>query len=159
MSAMSRTRQRECLAQRGKRRKGRQKSVVRNYVAEMGNNLWSTKFPAFAKLDATRRKEYWSKIFKAYKSMYAKASAQPETKEDDTRAEQLVAMTEKVYERKHVYQTEVFQLQDLCISENGTVSGTVKAKHDVKRLGCAVASQRITRVQKEREINKSPGKG
>eukprot|EP00966_Prymnesium_polylepis_P195335 4527535-Prymnesium_polylepis.1 len=31
------------------------------------------------------------------------ASAQPETKEDDTRAEQLVAMTEKVYERKHVY--------------------------------------------------------
>ena len=70
MSAMSRTRQRECLAQRGKRRKGRQKSGVRNDVAEMGNNLWSTKFPAFAKLDATRRKEYWSKIFKAYKSMY-----------------------------------------------------------------------------------------
>jgi hypothetical protein len=31
--------------------------VVRNYVAEMGNNLWSTKFLAFAKLDATRRKE------------------------------------------------------------------------------------------------------
>eukprot|EP00966_Prymnesium_polylepis_P113029 2614319-Prymnesium_polylepis.1 len=26
-------------------------------------------------------------------------------------------MTEKVYERKHVYQTEVFQLQDMCISE------------------------------------------
>ena len=66
MSAMSRTRQRECLAQRGKRRKGRQKSVVRNYVAEVGNywRRW-----AFAKLDATRRKEYWSKIVKAYKSM------------------------------------------------------------------------------------------
>jgi hypothetical protein len=30
-------------------------------------------------------------------------------------------MTEKMYERKHVYQTEVFQLQDLCISENGMV--------------------------------------
>ena len=36
---MSRTRQRECLAQRGKRWKGRQNSVVRNYVAEM-DNLW-----------------------------------------------------------------------------------------------------------------------
>ena len=35
MSAMSRTRERECLAQRGKRRKGKQKSSVRNYVAEM----------------------------------------------------------------------------------------------------------------------------
>eukprot|EP00966_Prymnesium_polylepis_P120574 2786328-Prymnesium_polylepis.1 len=35
----------------------------------MGNNLWSAKFPAFAKLDATRRKKYWSKIFNAYKSM------------------------------------------------------------------------------------------
>ena len=89
MSAMSSTRQRECLAQRGKRRKGRQNTVVRNYVAEMGNNLWSTKYPAFAKLDAVRRKDYWSKIFKAYKSLYAKASAEPETEVDEERAEQL----------------------------------------------------------------------
>ena len=39
MSQMSRSRQRECLAQRGKRRAGGQKGSVRNYVAEMGNNL------------------------------------------------------------------------------------------------------------------------
>ena len=40
MYEMSRTRQRECLAQRGKRRRGGQKRSVRNYVAELGNNRW-----------------------------------------------------------------------------------------------------------------------
>jgi hypothetical protein len=40
MVQMSRERQRMCLAQRGVRRKGKQKNLVRNYVAEMGNNLW-----------------------------------------------------------------------------------------------------------------------
>ena len=45
LSYMSRTRERECLAQRGKRRQGRQKSVARNYVAEMANNRWTTKYP------------------------------------------------------------------------------------------------------------------
>ena len=38
MVQMSRERQRMCLAQRGVRRKGKQKNLVRNYVAEMGNN-------------------------------------------------------------------------------------------------------------------------
>ena len=38
LSYMSRTRERECLAQRGKRRKGRQRSVARNYVLEMAYN-------------------------------------------------------------------------------------------------------------------------
>ena len=46
MSKMSRERQRMCLAQRGVRRKGVQKNAVRNYVAEMANNLWQTKYPA-----------------------------------------------------------------------------------------------------------------
>ena len=45
MATMSRQRQRICLAQRGTRRKGRQKDLVRNYVAEMANNLWATKYP------------------------------------------------------------------------------------------------------------------
>ena len=40
LSYMSRTRERECLAQRGKRRKGRQRRVARNYVSEMANNRW-----------------------------------------------------------------------------------------------------------------------
>jgi hypothetical protein len=44
MSTMSRERQRMCLAQRGKRRKGVQKNAVRNYVAEMANILWATKY-------------------------------------------------------------------------------------------------------------------
>jgi len=63
MSQMSRTRQRECLAQRGQRRAGGQKGSVRNYVAEMGNNLWPHKFPAFAKLEPLKQKQYWSTIF------------------------------------------------------------------------------------------------
>ena len=46
MSEKSRTRQRECLAQRGKRRKGGDKVSVRNYVAELGNNRWMHKYPA-----------------------------------------------------------------------------------------------------------------
>jgi hypothetical protein len=91
LSYMSRTRQRECLAQRGKRRQGRQKSVARNYVAEMANNRWATKYPAFAKLDASRRREYWSTVFKGHKTMYAQASKPTETEEDEQRAEDLVA--------------------------------------------------------------------
>ena len=51
LSYISRTRERECLAQRGKRRKGRQRSVARNYVSEMANNRWETKYPAFARSD------------------------------------------------------------------------------------------------------------
>ena len=39
MSHMSRTRKRECLAQRGKRRAGVQKSSVRNYVADVHGAL------------------------------------------------------------------------------------------------------------------------
>ena len=175
MSAMSRTRQRECLAQRGKRRKGRQNTVVRNYVAEMGNNLWSTKYPAFAKLDAVRRKDYWSKIFKAYKSLYAKASAEPETEVDEERAEQLVAQTEKVYQRDHVYRTEVFQLQDLCIGEKedinralvlhsaiGLIQSTAarvgmftKTRHDAKTARWSKEHPMRVKVRREIESSKS----
>ena len=50
MSEKSRTRQRECLAQRGKRRKGGDKVSVRNYVAELGNNRWVHKYPALRPL-------------------------------------------------------------------------------------------------------------
>ena len=74
MAKMSRERQRMCLAQRGKRRKGVQKGSVRNYVAEMGNNLWDTKYPAFGKLPDAEQKRYWAQIFGAYKRMYAAAS-------------------------------------------------------------------------------------
>ena len=91
MSQMSRTRQRECLAQRGQRRAGGQKGSVRNYVAEMGNNLWPHKFPAFAKLEPLKQKQYWSTIFTAYAAMYAAASQAASTEEDEERAEQLVA--------------------------------------------------------------------
>ena len=63
MSKMSRERQRMCLAQRGKRRKGVQKNSVRNYVAEMANNLWATKYPAFGQLEPSVQKAYWAKIF------------------------------------------------------------------------------------------------
>ena len=91
MSQMSRTRQRECLAQRGTCRKGNQKSSVRNYVAEMGNNLWVRKYPAFAKIDPVKQKQYWSTIFTAYGAMYKSASQAKDSKEDEERAEQLVA--------------------------------------------------------------------
>ena len=73
MSTMSRERQRMCLAQRGKRRKGVQKNAVRNYVAEMANNLWETKYALFGQLEDSVKKKYWSTIFTAYKSMYAAA--------------------------------------------------------------------------------------
>lgn len=102
MSQMSRSRQRECLAQRGMRRAGGQKGSVRNYVAEMGNNLWPRKYSAFAKLEPLEQKQYWSTIFTAYSAMYASASQAVSTEEDEERAEQLVAQTEEVYKRKHV---------------------------------------------------------
>ena len=91
MSQMSRSRQRECLAQRGMRRAGGQKGSVRNYVAEMGNNLWPRKYSAFAKLEPLEQKQYWSTIFTAYSAMYASASQAASTEEDEQRAEQLVA--------------------------------------------------------------------
>ena len=95
MSHMSRTRERACLAQRGERREERQKSVAKNYVSEMGNNLWATKYPAFAKVSKLEQKAYWSAIFGAHKSMFAKASAQPETEDDEKRADQLVAQVRR----------------------------------------------------------------
>ena len=36
---------------RGKRRQGGQRSVVKNYVSEMANNLWDTKYPEFGELE------------------------------------------------------------------------------------------------------------
>ena len=80
-----------CLAQRGKRREGGQKGSVRNYVAEMGNNLWPRKYPAFAKLEPLEQREYWSTIFTAYAAMYASASQPATSIEDEDRAEQRVA--------------------------------------------------------------------
>ena len=80
-----------CLAQRGKRREGGQKGSVRNYVAEMGNNLWPRKYPAFAKLEAIKQKQFWSDVFTAYAAMYASASQAAVTEEDEEHAEQLVA--------------------------------------------------------------------
>lgn len=127
MSKMSRERQRMCLAQRGVRRKGVQKNAVRNYVAEMANNLWQTKYPAFGELSVAARREYWSTIFRAYKAMYASASAPAATMEDEERAEQLVAQTEEVYKRQHVYRTEIFQLQDLFIGEQESIESVHEA--------------------------------
>ena len=70
---------------------GGQKSSVCNYVAEMGNNLWPTKYPAFAKLEPLEQKEYWSRIFTAYVAIYASASQPATSGVDEDRAEQLVA--------------------------------------------------------------------
>ena len=80
-----------CLAQRGKRREGGQKGSVRNYVAEMGNNLWPRKYPAFATLEPLEQREDWSTIFTAYAAMYASASQPATSIEDEDRAEQRVA--------------------------------------------------------------------
>ena len=91
MSQQSRTRQRECLTQRGTRRQGGQKGSVRNYVAELANNRWSQKYPAFGKLEPLKQKRYWSTIFAAYAALYKAASQPADTKEDEERAEQLVA--------------------------------------------------------------------
>jgi len=121
MAVQSRERQRMCLAQRGTMREGRQRSVVRNYVAEMGNNWWATKYPAFGALEPAVRRAYWGSIFGAYKAMYAVASAPANDEAEEARAAQLVAQTEAVYRRKHVYRTEVFQLQDLFIGEKERV--------------------------------------
>ena len=122
MSKMSRQRQRMCLAQRGTRRKGVQKNSVRNYVAEMANNLWDWKYPSFGKLDSASKKEFWGKVFGGYQTMYAAASAPTTTQAAEERAEQLVAQTEQVCRRKHVYRTEMFQLQDLFIGEKEKVN-------------------------------------
>ena len=61
-------------------------------------------------LDAATRSEYWGKIFAAYRAMYAAASAAPGAGVSEERAGQLVAQTEEICKRKHIYRTEVFQL-------------------------------------------------
>jgi hypothetical protein len=133
MVQMSRERQRMCLAQRGVRRKGKQKNLVRNYVAEMGNNLWPVKYRSFAKLDEVAQRQYWAQIFAAYKGVYAAAADDASTAEEAERVEQLVAQTEEIYKRKHVYRTEIFQLQDLHINE----------KQDVNESLIALAAQSV----------------
>jgi hypothetical protein len=122
MSKLSRTRQRMCLAQRGTRRNGGQRSVIKNYVSEMANNLWDSKYKPFGELEPRQQQEYWSKIFGAYKAMYAAASAAPASEADEERSEQLIAQTEAVYKRAHCYRTEMFQLQDACIGEKENVN-------------------------------------
>ena len=62
-------------------------------------------------LDAAGRSEYFGNIFAAYRAMYAAASAAPGAAVSEERAVQLVAQTEEIYKRKHIYSTEVFQLQ------------------------------------------------
>jgi hypothetical protein len=62
-------------------------------------------------LDVAAQSAYWGKIYGAYKAMYAAASAPPDTVAAEERAGQLVAQTEEIYKRKHVYRTEIFQLQ------------------------------------------------
>ena len=41
--------------------------------------------------------------------------------------EQLVAQTEEIYKRKHVYRTEIFQLQDLYINDKENVNESLIA--------------------------------
>ena len=74
---------------------------MRNYVAEMANNLWATKYPSFDELADAERKRYWSTIFTSYQAMYASASQPVACEEGEERAEQLVAQTERVYQRQH----------------------------------------------------------
>ena len=57
-----------------------------------------------AKLSVAARREYWSTIFRAYKAMYASASAPAATMEDEERAEQLVAQTEEVVDAEEEQQ-------------------------------------------------------
>jgi len=64
---------------------------VRNYVAEMANNLWATKYPPFDELADAERKRYWSTILTSYQAMYASASQPVACEEGEERAEQLVA--------------------------------------------------------------------
>ena len=122
MSRMSRERQRMCLAQRGDRRKGRQKDLVRNYVAELANNRWASKFSVFARLESDVKKRYWADVFGGYKAMYAAASRPAQDVQDAERAMQLVAQTERVLQRQHVHRTEMFQMQDLLISETANIN-------------------------------------
>ena len=95
---------------------------MRNYVSELANNRWATKYGAFGKLEDAQQKRYWSEIFTAYKALYASASKVTASPEEEERAEQLVAQTERVYQRQHVYRTEMFQLQDLFIGETEDIN-------------------------------------
>ena len=167
MVQMSRERQRMCLAQRGVRRKGKQRNGVRNYVAEMGNNLWPIKYRAFGQLDEAAQRQYWAKTFAAYKAVYAAAGDDASTPEDEERVEQLVAQTEEIYKRKHVYRTEIFQLQDVHINEKENVNESLialaaqsvqqstaarvgmftKNRHDQKSARCKKESENPLRVR------------
>jgi len=53
--------------------------------------------------------------------------------EDEERAEQLVAQTEEVYKRQHVYRTEIFQLQDLFIGEQESIESVHEAPLRIRR--------------------------
>ena len=92
----------EAVEQRSKRHLGRQKDLVRKHVAEMANNLWATKFPAFGRLDDDAKKSYWAQIFSGYKIMYAAASRPALDAEGAERAGQFVSQTESVLQRQHV---------------------------------------------------------
>jgi hypothetical protein len=69
-----------------------------------------------------KKKEYWADILEQFDGLH-KLSLQPaESPEGEARAQQLVAQTGPVTERKHFYRTEVHQLQDWCLRQDQTAN-------------------------------------
>ena len=110
-------------------------------------------YPAFGRLDEAAQKSYWAKVFGGYKALYAAASQPTSTEEEEERAEQLVAQTERVYQRHHVYRSEIFQIQDLLIGETENVNEALIAHAVVAIMQSSAA--RVGMMTKTRHDNTS----
>mgnify|MGYP003335328013 CR=1 FL=1 len=92
----------------------------------MANNLWQTKYPAFGELSVAARREYWSTIFRAYKAMYASASAPAATMEDEERVIKLVVIKVQVCQLAE-QRTEQWMVRSKVVKQ-GTL-GRLKCRH------------------------------
>ena len=112
----TRTRQRACLAQRddaGAEREGLGRHNTRCVLTQLSDHVWERRYPRFASLPKTERREYWADVLEQFDGLHKAALGGGEDGDDvdEERAAQLTAQTAPVTERKHFYRTEVHQLQ------------------------------------------------
>ena len=122
----TRTRERQCLAQRevgGVAREGMAKRTVRNYISEMRNHLWEEKYKGFALLSRGECCAYWQQVVEGFDGIYAAASSNGGPGDADSeRVQQLVCQTAATSTREHFYRTEIHQVQDVFVAERERVN-------------------------------------
>ena len=159
---LSTHRQRACLAQRDMstpRLKGVVRRTAKNMLTELWKHDWPRRYPGFAAMDKGRRAGFEQEVLDAFSGLHKETTALAEAATSTSagdgapsdgvaavdaigaldaaeRAQQLVAQTAPVTERKHFYRTEVYQIQDVLLAEEGAGARTRRSRSAPPRRSC-----------------------